>query len=316
MDILGVCSIALDTLSSVDHLPIKDSFCTVLKTQKAQGGSGTNVLVQSQRVGAQTGVVTKIAMDADSDQILRNLKQVGIDSRGVYRQAGQYAAPHCLIYIDPEGEKPLILDKLTELPPLNHAEADLSLIDETQVVYVDLCPAPLGLEVMKLAKQKGKQVVLNIQDNMDTVRARHVTDEEILDALQYLDVFAPCQEGIKGLSGETEVDQQIAFIRQYYQGLIILTLGARGLVAVDEQDQRYDIPAYQLDAVDTTGAGDAFIGSFMANYLVQKQPLEAALKFATSCAAYTCLDFGAQASPTTKQVQAFQNKYQLKSVGR
>lgn len=313
MDILGICSIALDTLSSVDHLPIRDSFCTVLDTKKAQGGSGTNVLVQAQRVGVQTGIITKVSMDADSDQIIANLKTEGIDSRGVYRQPGDYAAPHCLIYIDPAGEKALVLDQKSGLPALTKAEAQLDLIDETKVVYIDLCPAPLGLEVAKLAHEKGKQVVLNIQDNMTTVRSRGVQDTDLLAALPYLDVFAPCQEGIKGLSGETNVDAQIKFIRRYYQGLIILTLGAQGLIAVTADNQRHVLPAYAIKAVDSTGAGDSFIGAFMAAYCVQGRSLADALAFSTACAAYTCLDFGAQASPNTTQVMAFQQQNQLET---
>lgn len=305
MDILGMCSIAIDTLKSVDHLPIKDSFCSVLSTQQQQGGSGTNVLVQAQKLDTQTGVITKISTDEDSNKIMSNLDQLGIDSRGVFRQTGNYLAPSCLIYIDPQGEKMLIVDKENALPPLTENQAKLSLINESDVLYLDFNPAQLTPDAAKMAYNQGKEVVLNIQDDMETVRSRHITDQEILDMLKYVTVFAPCQEGIKGLSGAEKVSEQIKFIRKYYSGLIILTLGSAGLVAIDKNNEVYKLPAYNIQAQDTTGAGDSFIGSFMAFYLVKKYNLEKSLRYSTACSAYTCLSFGAQVSPTMSQVESF-----------
>lgn len=305
MDILGVCSIALDTFCSVDHLPIIDSFCTVLSTEKHQGGSGTNVLVQTQKIGAQSGIITKIAMDKDSDVILENLSNSHIDSRGVYRQPGNNKAPHCLIYVDPKGEKTLVLDKPSEMSALSEDEADLSLIDEANIIYIDLSPAILGLLVLRIAHGKGKKVVLNIQDDMDTVRSRGVTDEMLYKNLKYLDIFAPSQEGIKGLTGESTVDGQIKEIRKHYSGKVILTLGAKGLVAFDESNSRFDLPTYKVDAIDTTGAGDSFIGTFMTAFYVNKLDFESALKYSTAAAALTCTKMGAQSSPNAKEVALF-----------
>lgn len=317
MNILGICSIGLDTISSVDHLPIADSFCTVLSTQKMQGGSGTNVMVQSQRVGGETAIITKIANDAVSKQILENLAKSHVDSRGVYQESGDYQGPHCLIYVDPQGEKTLVLDKPGELPPLTLEQMDLSLMDETDIVYLDVNPALTTPELAKMAKGKGKKVVLNIQDNMTTIHDRGLTDTALLQSLKYLDVFAPCQEGIKELSHADDVNNQIKFIRRYYKGLIILTLGTKGLVAVDERNNKYELPAYKVNSVDTTGAGDSFIGSFMVTYLVKGQSLQSALKFSTASAALTCLKFGAQSSPDFDTVQKFvaDNPLNFDSVG-
>ncbi|HBF74426.1 MAG TPA: hypothetical protein DDW71_04110 [Lactobacillus sp.] len=314
MNILGICSIALDTISSVDHLPIVDSFCTVLETKKLQGGSGTNVLVQAQKLGAHTAVITKIASDPDSDQIMKNLKNYGIDSRGVYREIGNYKAPHCLIYVDSNGEKTLILDKPSDLPPFTEDQINLDLIDSTEVVYLDFNPAPLTPKIAELAKSKNKKVVMNVQDNMTTIHDRGLNDDQLLGCLKFLDVFAPCQEGIKELSGEDDVDKQINFIRKYYKGLIILTLGINGLVAVDETNKRYVLPSYKVTPVDTTGAGDSFIGSFMYAYLTQNMDLVSALKFSTACAALTCTQYGAQASPTLSEVNEFMSNNKLKGV--
>lgn len=305
MDILGVCSIAVDTIRHVDHLPILDSFCTVLTSERLQGGSGTNVLVQAAKLGAATGVVTQVAKDEDSDWIMKNLDHCGIDSRGVVRTGGEYVAPACLIYVDPHGEKMLVVSNEKRLPPLTEDQADLSLIDESDIVYLDLNPAPMSMAAAQRAHGLGKKVVLNYQEDLESILSRGIDRKFLTDILQYVTVFAPCQEAIKGLSGSEKVDDQAAYIRQYYQGLIVLTLGTNGLVAWNCDNEKIIVPALSIDAVDTTGAGDSFIGSFMVDYLIRHCPLRESLEYSTACAAYTCRDFGAQASPDTEQLRAF-----------
>lgn len=306
MDILGICSIALDSISKVDHLPILDSFCTVLSTQKLHGGSGANVMVQSHKIGSNIGIITQVANDSDSDLILKNLDDLQIDRRGVYRNDSKFGkAPSCLIYVDPKGEKELVLDKPSSLTPMTLDQINVDLIEEADVVYLDFNPALPTPELAKIANKKGKKVVLNIQDNMDTIRDRGVEDDNILNSLQYLEVFAPSQEGIKGLSGQTDPEKQITFIRKYYKGLIILTLGTSGLIAVDESDKLYRLPAFEVEAVDTTGAGDSFIGSFMVAYLVRGMALEDSLEFSSASAALTCTKMGAQSSPIFDEVEKF-----------
>ncbi|NEG88568.1 carbohydrate kinase family protein [Bifidobacterium aerophilum] len=304
-DILAVCGIALDVVAKVDHLPVLDGFCSVLSTQRQYGGGGMNVLMQASRIGVRTGIVTKLANDADSDFLIANMDKLGIDHRGVVRRPGDYKAPTCLIYVDPEGRKMMVGD-MERLPgPIVESEFPFDLIAQTDVVYLDFNPAPLTPMIAETAKRQGKTVVLNFQDGLDSVTGRGITAQQTLDMLRYVDVFAPCQEAIRALSGTDDVDGQLAFIRQYHRGLVVLTLGERGVVAFDEQDRRTEIPAYGIDPVDTTGAGDSFIGAFMTEYLVRRHPLAQSLRYATACAALTCTKLGAQSSPTAGQVDAF-----------
>lgn len=307
MDILGLGGSALDTIKVVDHLPIRDGFCTVHTTMRMLGGSGTNVLVQAQRLGAQTASISKIADDSDSDLIFNGLRDIGVDTRGVIRQSGGFQAPHCLIYVDEQGEKALVLDSDggKGLPAISQSEASLDLIDETSILYVDLTPADLSLVAVKRAKALGKLVVFNMQEDFSTVLAKGIDRQFLIEFLQYVDVFAPCQEGIAPFAGSSDIDVQVAFIRQYFQGLIVLTRGSAGVSAVDELGQRCDIPAFDIEAKDTTGAGDSFIAAFMVEHLLRDQSLESSLLFASACAALTCMNYGALSSPMRSDVEQF-----------
>jgi sugar/nucleoside kinase (ribokinase family) len=312
MDILGLGGSALDTIKIVDHLPIRDGFCTVNTTMRMLGGSGTNVLVQAQRLGAQTASISKIADDEDSDLIFNALQRSGVDTRGVIRQTGGFQAPHCLIYVDEHGEKALVLDADggRGLPPVSESEAQLGLIEEASILYLDLTPAVLSKTAAKQAKASGKLVVLNMQEDFSTVLAKGVDREFLIDFLQYVDVFAPCQEGIAPFAGSYDIDRQFTFIREYFQGLIVLTQGSAGASALDELGQRCDVPAFDIEAKDTTGAGDSFIAAFMVEHLLRDHALKQSLLYASACAALTCMEYGALSSPTSSQVERFLHSIQ------
>lgn len=307
MDILGLGGSALDTIKVVDHLPVRDGFCSVLSTRRMLGGSGTNVLVQAQRLGARTASISKVADDADSDAIVDSLRRIGVDTRGVIRQQGGFVAPRCLIYVDGHGEKALVLDGdgRRALPPISMEEASFDLMNETSVLYLDLNPAELSLAAAKIAKDKGKTVVCNMQEDFETVLSKGIDREFLYELLDYVDVFAPCQEGIGPCAGSYEIDDEIEFVRRHFSGIIVLTQGSRGVCAVDASNRRFDVPAFDIDARDTTGAGDSFIGAFMTEHIIGDCPMRQSLVFASACAALTCMDYGALSSPTRGRVEEF-----------
>ena len=94
-------------------------------------------------------------------------------------------------------------------------------------------------------------------------------------------------------------------MRPYFKGTLLVTLGSRGAVAFDEQDRRYETPSMQgIQIVDTTGAGDAFMGGMLYTYLLQGMPLQQAIEFSTICAGITCTKLGARSAPTLEEVRA------------
>lgn len=315
VDILAVCGIALDIVAKVDHLPVLDGFCSVLSTQRQYGGGGMNVLIQASRLDARTGIITRLAYDEDTDFLISNMERLNIDHRGVIRQKGDYKTPSCLIYVDPEGRKMMVGDRDRLPDPIGGDEFPFDLIGQSDIVYLDFNPAKLTPDIARYAKQHGKTVVLNFQDGLDSVTGRGITAEQTLGMLEDVDVFAPCQEAIRALSGTDDVDRQFEFIRGYHHGLIVLTLGSRGVVAFDEDDRRYEVPAYDIDPVDTTGAGDSFIGAFMTEHLVHGVSLVRSLQYATACAALTCSSLGAQSSPQRERVDAFIAEHGLPGKG-
>lgn len=107
------------------------------------------------------------------------------------------------------------------------------------------------------------------------------------------------------LTGTTDLDACMRYFRQYCKGTLLFTLGKEGSVAYDEQDRKYMVKSCDLEVVDSTGAGDSYMGSFIYQHCLNGMPIEDSMKFATMCAGYTCTGIGARFSPDLKTAQKF-----------
>lgn len=102
------------------------------------------------------------------------------------------------------------------------------------------------------------------------------------------------------MTGTRDLDECAKILRRYCDGILIFTLGKNGSVAYDAEDKKYCAQRVAVEAIDTTGAGDSYIGSFMVAYYLNGYDLEKAMRFACTCAAYTCTGIGARYSPDLK----------------
>ena len=106
-----------------------------------------------------------------------------------------------------------------------------------------------------------------------------------------------------------EARNGLLFITPWIFGFLVFTLYPCLLytsVAYDPEDHKYEVPSCEIQAVDTTGAGDSYMGSFVYQFCLKHSNLEDSMKFATRCAAYTCTGIGARFTPTLQQVSEFQ----------
>jgi len=304
MNVVGLGTYAMDVLKKVNALPKEDDFCIIEGTTYVPGGSGTNVIVQLARLGAQCGYICKVGDDEIGKGILNSLVEEKIDVSKILVDPGKISL-HTEIVIDREGSKFIMLNMGDAALSLNPDEIDFTYLTQAEVFYTDLFPKEAAIEGMKAAKKAGKTTVFNMQTGLETMESLGITKEDIFKVLQYVDVFAPCRSGLYAITDTTDLIECREVLRNYCNGLLLFTLGKKGAVAFDENDTIYQVNSMDINAVDTTGAGDSFIGGFIYSYLLQKESLNTALEFATACAAYTCTGLGARYSPTLEQVKAF-----------
>lgn len=300
-DVWGLGTLAMDVLMKVDALPKEDGFCMVLDNERQPGGSGTNVIVQLARLGAKCGYSGAVGDDGLGKEVISSLEQENVNAENMVMKKGSITL-HTDIVIDRNGSKFIMLNMGDAFGSLDAKEAALDQICKSKVFYTDLLPKNAALTALKEAKKAGVTTVFNLQVGLGTMEGLGVSKEEILESLAYVDIFAPCREGLYAITGTEDLDKCRDYLRKYCSGLLLFTLGDQGSAAYLGNEAKLTVPIKKVNTVDTTGAGDSYMGSFIYSYCLQGKELEDSMRFASVCAAHTCTGFGARFSPKLEEV--------------
>jgi sugar/nucleoside kinase (ribokinase family) len=154
-------------------------------------------------------------------------------------------------------------------------------ITSARLVHVDDVDGKAALKAAMLARSAG----IPVTSDLDRVNEQA---PELVRAVS-IPIFA--EHMIEALTGETDHERGLRKLRREHSGLLCVTIGERGAVAL-EGDRFVYAPAFPIAPVDTTGAGDVFRGGFIFG-LLSGWPVERTLEFANAAAAASCLTLGA-----------------------
>ena len=304
MDIVGLGTVAMDVILNVDVLPAKDGFAVIKRRSYAPGGSGTNAIVQAARLGASCAFVAQVGDDHLGDEIVQSLESEGVSTAGMLRMRGGISL-HTMVFVAADGDKFIMLDMGDAFLAMPADAADANLIGSATVFYTDLLPGAAAVASLKAAKAAGATTVFNMQVGLAQMIGFGVSEATIVEALQYVDVFAPCREAFSALAGTQDAAAGAAKLADTVPGLLLLTQGQDGSVAFERAAMVARAPAFEVEAVDTTGAGDAYIGAFMVARFLKRSSVAEAMRYASACAALTCSGLGARSSPSAAAAEAF-----------
>ncbi|HEX9170729.1 MAG TPA: ribokinase [Roseiarcus sp.] len=295
----------VDLVTYVDRMPVWGETIAAPRFEMSHGGKGANQAVAAAKLGAAAVMVSKVGDDMLGDGVLQNFERTGVGARHVDRVAGQSTGTATILVDERSGDNCILIVKGAngDLAPedVERAGDDLKTCD----LILTQLEVPLGTVYATLAfgKRHGVKTALN--------PAPAVRDLDI-ERFRQASFLMPNETELAILTGlpvESEAEVAAAAQTLVRRGIeaVIVTLGARGsLLATGEGVRR--IAPVKVEAVDTTGAGDAFIGSF-ARYLAAGFALDAALAQATRYAALSVTRRGAQKSYGTQaEFEAFSAK--------
>lgn len=254
------------------------------------GGKGANQAVAAARLGAATAMVGKVGQDAFAAPLLQNLAEVSVDHTFVQQDAAT-ATGAALIVVDDAGENSIVVT-----PGANHQltpadiEAAETVITTAKVLLLQLeVPLDAVVKAAQMARSNGVTVILN-------PAPAQVLPPELLNTVDILIPNETETELLTGLpvSSQTEAELAAAKLREQGVPTVIITLGARGALLIDG-NQSILIPPFNVTPVDTTAAGDAFVGGF-AVALTEGQPLPQAVRWGNAAGALAATKLGAQPS--------------------
>jgi len=248
------------------------------------GGKGANQAVMAAHCGADVHFIGKLGNDVFGTAIADNFVKVGIHSQYVDRSQTPNGVAH--IWVDGQGENRIII-----IPGANHEievaraiEAINSIADLQIVVAQCEIKQEVTIAAFKAAKGRGCTTILNPAPFQQL-------STELLDLTDWL---IPNETEFRELHGSLPSNDQI--LKSFRPGKnSIVTLGSEGAVYISPQGELHRVSAPKVTAVDTTGAGDSFVGSFAFSLASGKDPV-AAMSFGIKVASLSVTRKGAQSS--------------------
>jgi ribokinase len=255
------------------------------------GGKGSNQAVMAARLGAEVTMVAKLGRDTGGDSTLRNYREQGIRTEFVAFDEHLPSGVAQIGVSETTGQNSIICvpGANLALTPADVRLAECAIASSAVVICQNEIPLDCNFAALQLAKQHGVRTIYN------PAPAAAISDE----LLRLCDVLVPNEsEGaqLTGLPTDTEAGALQAAQALHARGAraVIITLGSRGALVL-ENSQVTHIPASKVQPVDTTGAGDAFVGS-LACYLARSDSLHGATEKSCCVATLSVLKPGTQAS--------------------
>ena len=275
---------------------------------EGHGGDTSNAAIAAARQGARVGYITAIGQDMPGDSFMDLWRREGVDTATVLRSerhpTGVYFVTH-----DTAGHH--FLHYRSNAAAAMYAASDLpeAAIKAARILYMSgisqgistaACDAVFA--AIDIAVRNGVKVAYdtNYRPRLwPPARAAAIMHA----AMAHADYTMPGEEDVRTLTGLTDPDAMLDFYLRLGSRVVLLKMGQAGAY-LGTPDVRIRIPAHQVQAVDATGAGDTFCGSFLARILAGDQP-EAAARYASVAAALKCTGYGAVGPiPTAADVWA------------
>ena len=295
-----VGSLNMDLVVRTPHMPVPGETVIGGDFRTIPGGKGANQAVAAARLGAEVAMIGRVGDDDFGRAQLRNLGELGIDATHVIVDP-EAATGIALITLDASGQNSIVLAsganmRLTK-EDINTARG---IILQSDVLVLQLeSPLAAVAYAIDMAHAKGVEVILNPAPAQPLAK----------ETLAKVDYLIPNESETALLTGIEVADMDSAKVaaerlRGEGVGVVILTLGDRGAFLVSATESVH-IPGYEVAVVDTTAAGDAFVGGF-AVALAQGQNLAQAVRYANAAGALAVTRLGAQPSlPTRREVEEF-----------
>lgn len=268
------------------------------------GGKGSNQAIAAARLGSDVTMVGRLGSDLFGDTLMAAHAEEGIHTDYVIRDT-TVGTGVASIWVDADGDNSIVLvpqaNMRLSIADIEQASESIAAAD---VLLLQLeVPITASQRAAEIAKSNGAVVVLN-----------PAPAQELPDSfLAQVDILTPNEvetESLSGIKVSTLVDAERAAKVLLDKGLsaVILTLGERGALLLTS-DLTQQVPAYAVEVVDTTAAGDAFCGAF-ATGIARGENFVEAVAFANAAGALAVTVLGAAPSiPTAAQVEAFRGNY-------
>ena len=306
-EVVGIGSCTVDFFALVPRLLGPEEKINADSLEIHAGGVTANNLTQVARLGATAGWLGLIGDDDNGRIIQKEFADDGMDLSGIEIVKGEHSSL-TWIPVDTAGERciymfPNITGKISVSQVRDRFAPHVQKAKHfhTEASQLPLVPVK---EAMRVAKDAGVRVIFDLDVAPSYFAEANLGSEDDLTAsLQLVDVLKPCKAAARELTGEADYEKMARALLSLGPKLVAITMGADGCL-IAGADKMVHVAAFPASVVDTTGAGDAFMGG-LSYALLQGWDHERVGTFANACAALCCTKVGARAMAKRNEVLSF-----------
>jgi sulfofructose kinase len=281
-DLVGLGLNATDTAIIVPEYPEYTSKVAFLEERVEAGGQVATAVVACQSLGKRCKYVGSVGDDERARIQVRSLEASGVDTEHVRVVRGCPNQTAYIVIDRRSGERTVLWHRDPRLA-MTPEMLDRSAICSGRLLHVDGCDVEANAAAAEWAHEAG----IAVTSDVDTLAGN------IDRLLEHVDYFIGSANLPRDYTGEQDPFRALESLRgEFGMRVAAVTLGVDGVLALGESGFLYS-PAFEVNAVDTTGAGDVFRGAF-CYAMLEDWPLERALDFSCAMAALNCTGMGAR----------------------
>ena len=307
--VVVVGSLNIDHVLKVKELPLKGETVISESYELHEGGKGANQAVAIGRMGIDVCMIGRIGKDAYGKMLIESLTRSNVktESIAVDKKLGTGTA---LITVDSKGNNTISLYQGANAGlKINDILKNKKTIKKSDIIVLQQeIPKDVISFTIDTAKEYKKIIVLNFAPALNLSR----------NSIKKVDFLILNESEISKLSGikcdEKNVKKPMVKLRRIFKNNIIVTLGEYGSACMTSLGDYYRIPPIRVNSVDSTGAGDAFIGGFVYG-LIQKKDIYNCIILGNAAGALSVTKVGAQASlPYENELKDFLMTKKINSI--
>ncbi|MCX7049421.1 MAG: PfkB family carbohydrate kinase [Candidatus Sumerlaeota bacterium] len=295
LDVLGIGVATLDTVGAVEEFPEPDGKTRVFDLMQEGGGPAATAMVACSRLGLRAGLIAMTGDDDEGRFIRDGLAKEGVDVSRVFI-GKNHRSIVAFCFAHRKTAQRVIYAARYQLPHMDFEKIDRAYLKRAKILLIDGLELSAGAKAAEIIRGAGGLTVMD-------AGSAHAGYAE---ALRHIDYLVASWTFARGYTKKATPEEALEVLRwSGWHRAVAITLGPEGYIAAEGGHAPFRAAAFEVKAVDTTGAGDVFHGAFCAG-LARRWAFEQCCVFASACAAMKCEQpSGRKGIPTFAQAIAF-----------
>ncbi|MDR2568867.1 MAG: carbohydrate kinase family protein [Oscillospiraceae bacterium] len=291
IDVVGIGTPVLDMALNLSHIPTQDSFLRANEMLHQGGGKVATAMAACARLGLKAGVMAKIGGDQIGDLIINDFLYNNVDTSRILRGGLDTTSPYIITLSDEKDGLKIFIGRNygNVVRHLEADEVDFDYISSAKYLLLEN-GGEASLASAKFAKERDIPVIVDADS----------FSEAMENMLPWVDVFIGSESYQSNRFGQLGMKESCQTILSQGPKVAWFTLGAQGCAGIAD-NVYHEIPAFDINVKDTTGAGDVFHGAYIAAMSENMPHLECA-RFASAVSAIKCTYAGGRTGIPTKEV--------------